>query len=149
MSELFIREARGEDIARITEIESASFSDPWSEARLLSETDKKDDRFFVVTDGKEIFGYAIVCMGIGGNEAELYDIAVDTSARGRGIGDMLMDFMTDEAKKSGTERIYLEVRETNAAALALYEKHGFTAFGRRRGYYRKPTEDAILMSRVL
>ncbi len=146
---LFIRNAEIGDIQRISDIETASFSDPWSKERLISEMDKPGDLFFVVTDGSGIFGYAIVGMGIGGDEAELYDIAVDSQMRGNGVGDMLMRHIVESAAKVGTERIYLEVRESNSVAVSLYEKHGFKANGRRRGYYRFPTEDAILMMRVL
>ena len=143
MSELFIREATPNDISQIEEIEKSSFSKPWSEKWLTDEINKPDDFFWVATDGDNILGYAVV--GKLGAEAELYNIAVDNAHRGRGIGNALMEHLKKEVSKGGVEKVFLEVRERNAAAISLYEKHGFKSVGRRRNYYREPTEDAVLM----
>ncbi len=147
MNELFIRDAVPSDVSEIEKIEKASFSTPWSEKWLTDEINNTEDFFWVATDGKDIFGYAVV--GNVGTEAELYNIAVSPEHRGKGIGDMLMRYMTDKTVDKGTDSLFLEVRESNSAAIRLYEKHGFKAVGRRRGYYREPTEDAILMMRTL
>lgn len=144
MSELFIRNATPNDVSQIEEIEKSSFSTPWSEKWLLDEINNSEDFFWVATDENDILGYAVV--GKLGTEAELYNIAVDNAHRGKGIGNALMEHLTREVSECGIEAVFLEVRETNAAAISLYEKHGFKAVGRRKNYYREPTEDAILMT---
>ena len=143
MSELFIREATPNDVSQIEEIEKSSFSTPWSEKWLIEEINKPDDLFWVIEDEKNVLGYAVV--GKLGTEAELYNIAVDNAHRGKGIGNALMENLKKELSESGTEAVFLEVRETNSNAISLYEKHGFKSVGRRKNYYREPTEDAILM----
>lgn len=143
MSELFIREATPNDVSQIEEIEKSSFSTPWSEKWLTDEINKPDDFFLVASDGDNILGYAVV--GKLGAEAELYNIAVDNAHRCRGIGNALMERLKKEVSKGGVEKVFLEVRETNVAAISLYEKHGFKSVGRRRNYYREPTEDAVIM----
>lgn len=143
MSELFIRDAIQNDVSQIEKIEKSSFSTPWSEKWLIDEINKPDDFFWVVTDGEDILGYAVV--GKLGTEAELYNIAVDNAHRGKGIGNLLMEHLKKAVSDDGAEAVFLEVRETNVAAISLYEKHGFKSVGRRKNYYREPTEDAILM----
>jgi ribosomal-protein-alanine N-acetyltransferase len=143
MSELFIRKATPSDVSQIEKIEKSSFSTPWSEKWLLDEINKQDDLFLTVTDGEGILGYAVV--GMLGEEAELYNIAVDNAHRGKGLGDMLMKHLTRKALENGAKNLFLEVRESNVPAILLYEKHGFKSVGRRKNYYKEPTEDAILM----
>lgn len=143
MSELFIRKATPSDVSQIEKIEKSSFSTPWSGKWLLDEINKPDDLFLTVTDGEGILGYAVV--GMLGEEAELYNIAVDNAHRGKGLGDMLMKHMTRKALENGAKNLFLEVRESNVPAISLYEKHGFKSVGRRKNYYKEPTEDAILM----
>ena len=143
MSELFIRKATPSDVSQIEKIEKSSFSTPWSKKWLLDEINKPDDLFLTVTDGEAILGYAVV--GMLGEEAELYNIAVDSAHRGKGLGDMLMKHMTRKALENGAKNLFLEVRESNVPAILLYEKHGFKSVGRRKNYYKEPTEDAILM----
>jgi [ribosomal protein S18]-alanine N-acetyltransferase len=77
-------------------------------------------------------------------EWELENIAVDPIARRKGIGRRLLNALLAEAGETNSHAIFLEVRESNAAARALYERNGFKETGRRRSYYRNPEEDAIL-----
>ena len=76
-------------------------------------------------------------------EAEITNIAVAGSHRRRGIGGMLLEAIIG----TGAERVLLDVRASNMAARGLYEKYGFRVDGIRRGFYAKPREDAVLMSR--
>jgi ribosomal-protein-alanine N-acetyltransferase len=82
-----------------------------------------------------------------GDEAEVLDVAVDPVARGRGIGRALLADALRGLGKGGARRAYLEVRESNTVALRLYESLGFRRVGRRRGYYRQPAEDALVLAR--
>jgi len=69
--------------------------------------------------------------------------------RGRGLGRVLMDALIDVARRWGSERVFLEVRESNAAAISLYENSGFEVVGRTKGYFRNPREDALNMRLIV
>jgi len=77
-------------------------------------------------------------------EWEIENIAVAGPARRRGLGTRLMGEFLDLARSQGAEAVFLEVRESNAAARQLYEKWAFVESGRRKRYYREPEEDAIV-----
>ncbi len=94
----------------------------------------------VETDGLQGF---LVARADGG-EWEIENIAVAGNARRRGIAGQLLDELMDRARKEGATAIFLEVRESNRAARALYRKWGFREDGRRKNYYREPEEDAML-----
>ncbi|SDM06765.1 ribosomal-protein-alanine N-acetyltransferase [Modicisalibacter muralis] len=101
-------------------------------------------------EGEELLGYALLYRLP--FEAELQAIGVAPQARRRGIARALLRRLCDEARDWRSERLLLEVRESNQAARALYEQVGFTLDGRRRGYYRGADgrgEDALLMSKTL
>ena len=77
-------------------------------------------------------------------EWEIENIAIAGSARRRGLGTRLLGELLDLARAKGAEAVFLEVRESNRVARALYEKWAFLESGRRRRYYKDPEEDAIL-----
>jgi ribosomal-protein-alanine acetyltransferase len=77
-------------------------------------------------------------------EWELENIVVAPTARRKGTGKRLLDALLQSAKKANSTAVFLEVRESNAAARSLYEKAGFERTGRRKSYYTNPSEDAIL-----
>jgi len=79
-------------------------------------------------------------------DAEILNFAVRSDARRRGIGARLLNEVLAWAKNARAEKIYLEVRESNQAARAFYERHGFRETGRRPRYYDAPTEDALLLT---
>jgi ribosomal-protein-alanine N-acetyltransferase len=83
------------------------------------------------------------------DEAEVLNLAVAPMARRKGQGRALLKAALDEFRARGASRVYLEVRESNAAAMAFYEKHGFSKTGRRSGYYREPNEAAAVMENRL
>lgn len=93
--------------------------------------------------GEEKAGYGEIRMIAG--EAQIYNIAVAPEFRREGIGEALLRHMIEKAEESGCSLVTLEVRDGNGAALSLYEKLGFREVGRRRGYYSKGKEDAVLM----
>jgi ribosomal-protein-alanine N-acetyltransferase len=76
-------------------------------------------------------------------EWEIENMAVSGPARRRGLGTRLLGEFLDRARLRGAQMVFLEVRESNHAARALYEKWAFVQSGRRKGYYRRPEEDAI------
>jgi ribosomal-protein-alanine N-acetyltransferase len=143
-----IRGATRRDVDRIAEIERLCFTDPWSPASFRSLVE--DDRvFFRVAVGSAgaIVGYLVAWFVA--DEAEIANLAVDPPARGLGIGAALLDEAVREAVRRGTVAMYLEVRDSNAAARALYDAHGFAEVARRPRYYRRPVEDAVVMRRLL
>jgi ribosomal-protein-alanine N-acetyltransferase len=91
----------------------------------------------------KVCGYVIALAA--GPEWELENIIVDPAMRRSGLGSQLLSALLAEACVQGCKRMLLEVRESNLAALKLYEKHGFQESGRRTGYYGNPPEDAIVM----
>jgi [ribosomal protein S18]-alanine N-acetyltransferase len=82
-------------------------------------------------------------------EWELENIVVDLSVRRTGIGKQLLNVLLEKARATNSAVVFLEVRESNAAARTLYEHTGFEPAGRRRDYYTNPLEDAVLYRRIL
>jgi ribosomal-protein-alanine acetyltransferase len=126
-------------------VESAGAS-PW-DARQVGELQGSGTRFLVAEDGGQITG-AVALREIAG-EAEILNLAVKQGWRRRGIGGRLMERVVRAAASAGAVKVFLEVRESNAGARAFYLGLGFTEAGRRRDYYRNPTEDALLLFRTL
>jgi ribosomal-protein-alanine N-acetyltransferase len=85
----------------------------------------------------------LIARGLG-DEWEIENIVVADLVRKRGLGTQLLRHLLGEARRQGAQAVFLEVRESNRAARALYQNCGFQEEGRRNGYYRDPTEDAIL-----
>jgi len=82
-------------------------------------------------------------------EWELENIVVAPSARRIGLGSRLLNALLANARETDSEAVFLEVRESNAAARSLYEKAGFEPTGRRKAYYTNPAEDAVLYRLLL
>jgi ribosomal-protein-alanine N-acetyltransferase len=144
-----LRPAVEEDLQAIVRIESESFADPWTEEsfrRLLS----VQPAIFLAAVFPPDFvltGYAIAFAV--GEDGEVLNVAVDPASRGQGLAGQMLDALLIELAARGVRKAFLEVRESNAAARALYGSRGFTEIGRRRAYYRRPVEDALVMRRVL
>ena len=125
------RAARQADVPAIVEIERASFGDPWSEATFHDLLRLRHAIFLVSTEGVEqsICGYVIAA--VGADEAEVLNLAVASASRGRGLGGRLLDAGLGIVRERGAREVFLEVRESNAAALALYSSRRFAAVRRR------------------
>ncbi len=138
-----IREATENDIDGIFNIENESFTVPWSREMIEETFENSYTKVFAAEDGEELVGYASV--GLMVPDAELLSIAVKTDRRRQGIGEMLFDSILAFLDKQDVSDLFLEVRESNEAAIELYLKKGFEEIGRRKAYYQKPVEDAVLM----
>jgi [ribosomal protein S18]-alanine N-acetyltransferase len=136
-------------VPEVSAIEQACFSDPWSDASFRQAVDNPGVFFRVATEGAAgpVVGYVVAWFAAG--EGEIANVAVAPSARGRGIGGMLLDAAIAAAGDHGAEALYLDVRESNARARSLYDSRGFAEVGRRRRYYRRPAEDAIVLRRAI
>lgn len=80
-----------------------------------------------------------------GEQAELLKITVGDGYRRRRVGTRLLSRMIDECVADGVEKLFLEVRSLNRAAVEFYEEFGFAEVGRRKGYYKRPSDDAVVM----
>ena len=130
------------DLGAIAEIEKLCFFDPWSEKSL--ELLLRDGNFGITAeeDGKVVAYVGVISAP---PEGEITNVATHPDFRRRGIGAELLEFLKEEAKTRGIDSLYLEVRRSNSAARNLYEKSGFEVVGERKGFYKNPKEDAILM----
>ena len=134
------------DIADILQIECAAYAFPWS--RNIFRGCLREDYCCRVMDvDGEIAGYAIMSMGK--DEAHLLNLCVDPDRHGMGLGDQLLKFVLDFARKHKAVSTFLEVRPSNEAARRFYERRGFVEVGMRTNYYpaRFGREDAIIMAR--
>jgi ribosomal-protein-alanine N-acetyltransferase len=144
-----LRPAQSSDIADIVRIERTSFADPWSEESFRRILGGHAAIFHVVALPPEnaVAGY-IIAFSVGA-DAELLNVAVDPAYRGRGFAGQMLDAVLIQLDSIGVRTAFLEVRESNRAALALYGSRGFKEVGRRRNYYRRPVEDALVMRHSL
>ena len=140
---LKIRPARADDMLSVGLIERESFADPWGPREFTSALEAPQTIFFVADEEGVVQGYAIALSVA--DEAEILNLAVHPSLRGRGLGGKLLDAALAEARARGAVQIFLEVRESNLAARGLYAARGFDEVTRRRGYYRHPVEDALVL----
>jgi len=136
----------GEDLKKISLCEAEHFSDACS-CETLHTLAESGAIFTAAFDGDAICGFAYV--SVAPFEAELLRIAVSREYRGRGIAKKLLSLLSESAINAGCEDIFLEVRESNASAIALYESCGYVKTGMRKGFYKNPREDALLYKKSL
>lgn len=117
--------------------------DPSGLPRVVLIAEMSDQNLIPASTCDKVCGYVIALAT--GPEWELENIIVDPAMRRSGLGSQLLSALLSEARAQGCQRMLLEVRQSNLAALALYRKHGFQRAGTRPSYYGNPTEDAILM----
>lgn len=143
-----IRVAGPEDLSGIMRIESVAFGrDAWSAETMAADLDAAHTTYLVAVDAAGVVrGYAGVAIVPGGGESDILTIAVDESLRGQGLGRALLRELVDSARRASARLIFLEVREDNASARALYASEGFAQIGVRRAYYNDGTA-AIVMRR--
>ena len=139
---------RAEDVDAVVEIETEAFSSPWRKETFAELVGRPSLEMLVMEHPDEgIVGYAVLWCIL--DQGELANLAIVPRMRGRGLGTRLMARVIEIARERGVGAMYLEVRESNAHALELYHRFGFSQVGRRRGYYDHPTEDArILMAKL-
>ena len=147
MRPFVITDAREELLPQIQKIEQQSFSVPWTEAMLRMQLDPNSHVFLTAEAAGDVIGYVGLMYVL--DEGYISNVAVHPIWRRRGVADALLEELEQRAKKLMLSFLTLEVRAGNAPAIALYEKHGFRAVGRRKDYYEKPKEDAILMTLTL
>ncbi|MBP3311954.1 MAG: ribosomal protein S18-alanine N-acetyltransferase [Butyricicoccus sp.] len=129
----------------LAEVERQCFHEPWSEAALREELGNEKNLFLVAEEQENILGY-VGCQTVL-DEGYITNVAVAPAARRRGIARALLQKLTEHAQARKLTFVTLEVRKSNAAAIALYAGQGYEQVGIRKGFYREPQEDAVLMTR--
>jgi [ribosomal protein S18]-alanine N-acetyltransferase len=135
---------RRRHLRKVLMIETRVYPRPWSASLFLSELAQRSTRSYIVARYEsEVVGYA--GMMFTGLEAHITNIAVDPTFHGMKVGSRMLLTLITEAIARGAETISLEVRVSNLAAQAMYEKFGFVVAGTRKGYYIETKEDAFVM----
>lgn len=130
-------------VLQVAELEKACFSDPWSENSVRSELSNPLSLWIVAVDGSKVVGYVGSQSVMG--ESDMMNLAVLEEYRRMGIAICLVEELIKELSGLGNYQLTLEVRQSNTAAISLYEKMGFCQVGRRPNYYRNPKEDALIL----
>jgi len=123
-------------------LERIAFSDPWSRGD-FADCLRSHWPAYVAENGADPIGY-IVGRAVA-DEGEILNLGVALLSRRRGVGTALVRRLLDDFGARGVRSAFLEVRESNHPAQQLYASFGFTAVGRRRHYYQRPTEDAVVL----
>lgn len=130
-------------VPQIAALEKLCFSDAWSEKSIASELTNKLSLWLVAVDGDTVAGYIGSQTVLGW--ADMMNLCVAPDYRRRGIGEKLTAELEHQLKENDVTCLSLEVRVSNAPAIALYEKLGFQQVGKRPRYYEKPREDALIL----
>lgn len=142
-----IQDLNKQHIEQIMEIEKSCFSVPWSKQSFIEELSNPLAKYLVALEGDEVIGY--IGMWFIVDEVHITNIAVKPTKRRRGIGDLILREAIGWAEEQQCVAMTLEVRESNLAAIHLYEKYDFKKAARRKNYYANPTEDAVIMWKSL
>jgi ribosomal-protein-alanine N-acetyltransferase len=142
---LLLISAHLDDLPDLLFIESSSFVQPWSKGDFLSELGKSLPSIFVARGDLEspVLGY--ICFWEVADEIQMLNLAVHPEYRRQGVGRTLLTFLLKQAQEKKATKVFLEVRPSNQAALALYRSLGFKALYRRPNYYPPEGEEALVM----
>ena len=142
--EVLIRDTVLDDLDALEELEKECFSLPWTREQLQSELPDERHEFLAAELNDDVAGYVgMMCVL---DEGYISNVAVSPRFRRQGIGRALVAEMLHRAECRKLSFVTLEVREHNEGAIALYSEAGFVPVGRRKNYYERPKEDAILMT---
>lgn len=142
-----IREMTEHDLPTVVRLENASFTSPWQLDTFRTLVGRPGAVLRVVEVEGVVVAYAVLWCIL--DQGELANIAVDPGFWGRGLGGRLLDHLLDVGRERGVESLFLEVRESNAVARAMYGRRGFEQVGLRRDYYDDPREDALVLRKHL
>lgn len=143
ISPLSFRAMNESDLDRVDLIERQASPHPWKIAHFVDSL-KSGYQCIVVENDDRIIGYAVLMLVV--DEAHLLILTVAREYQGQGVGQKIMDYLTDLAVSKQCSTLLLEVRETNRVAFSLYLNSGFCEVGQRRNYYADTGEDAVIMA---
>lgn len=145
--DLIIRQAEAKDILPMAELDQLCFAAPWSVESFETEILRNNVALYLIAEINEtVVGYAGLWCVL--DEGHITNVAVHPDYRKKGIGEALVSVLIDHTSANGIKSHTLEVRPSNAAAIALYTKFGFQPAGIRKKYYEDNGEDAIIMWRM-
>jgi [ribosomal protein S18]-alanine N-acetyltransferase len=141
-----LRTMTADDLDRVVDIESRSYSHPWTRGNFMDSLHNGYQTRVGVDAFGAVVAYSVVMLGV--DEDHLLNVTVDPANQRSGWGGFLLRDVIEGARARRAGAVWLEVRASNHAALQLYERFGFETSGRRRDYYpaAKGREDAVLMS---
>ena len=132
-----------EHIKKAAEIEAICFSEPWSSDAMRLLCTPEYPSLALVDESGECIGYIGSAKAL--DELQIINVAVDPEHRSRGLGKLLLRGFDELCVSIGAVTVSLEVRESNRVAISLYESFGYEVAGKRKGFYRAPAEDALVM----
>jgi [ribosomal protein S18]-alanine N-acetyltransferase len=147
-AEVVIRAMRHEDLPHVSDIERRSYDFPWSHG-VFRDCLLAGYQCIVLERDGDVSGYGILSVAAG--EAHILNLCVEPAFRSHGYGERLLDDMLLRARAASVREIFLEVRPSNANALALYKKKGFYTVAKRPAYYQahEGREDAAVLAKKL
>ena len=143
-----LRSMRPEDLASVMQVELGAYSHPWTEG-IFRDCIKVGYQCWVAELDRELVGHAVMSVAVG--EAHILNLCIAPERQGQGLGRRLLRRMLRMANELQADSVYLEVRESNRVAQALYESLGFVQVGQRRDYYPAGDgrEDALVYAKTL
>lgn len=144
---MIIREMKVQDVPEVAALEAVCFSDPWSVQSIASEVNNRLSLWLVAEIDGSIAGYVGSQTVL--DMTDMMNIAVAPEFRRQGVAEALVNALVSCLKEKDVMGLLLEVRASNTAAIALYNKLGFIQVGRRPAYYRNPKEDALILRKEL
>lgn len=136
------------DLQEVLEIESLSFTTPWSRELFIREIHSEFSKMFVAhschVGERKVMGY--ISLWFVGDEMHILNLACHPEYRRSGVAKGLLEHSLSLSLQGGVRNAFLDVRKSNRKAQSLYKKYGFTPIGTRKGYYSDTKEDAVVMS---
>ena len=145
-SEITVRPMTEADLPSVLAIEGRCFPDPWSEGVFRSALGDELSLWLAAEKDGFLMGYAGMQAVL--DEGYIDNVAVDPAYRRQGVASALLTAIIEESRRRALRFLSLEVRAGNVGAIALYASFGFAAVGRRKGYYLRPPEDALIMTKT-
>lgn len=141
-----IRRMSAEDVAEVAALEAENFSRPWSLGAFEQLLSDENYVVLVLQEREMLAGYGVLLCA--GEEADITNVCTAAPVRGQGVATALLTALMKEGSVRAVKEYFLEVRQGNQAARALYGKMGFREIGIRKDYYEEPRENAVLMKRT-
>ena len=143
MKPFLISALQSSHLEGVAEIERLCFAEPWSQQALALLLQDANLGVVALDEQGNPIGYGGLLTVL--DEGQITNIAVHPNVRGMGVGKAILEKLIFESASRGIREISLEVRQSNLPAKALYQSHGFEIAGVRKGFYRHPTEDGLVM----
>ena len=145
--QVVIRPVKTEEASLVQQLEELCFSHPWTLASIEEELAKDNGSFYGAFYEGQLLGYGSMWTVLG--QASINNIAVDPQFRKMGLGNRILLALEEDARRNDGDSITLEVRSQNQIAISLYQKNGFEICGCRKGFYRDPEDDGVIMTKQL